>query len=615
VQRLAWMLVLLGLISGFVVGGQRLALESGFDTVEIAVDLEDLVGGDLAKTTDMDGLLAEITDWGVESLVITVSPQEPWTSPRLREIAQAIKAAGYQVILKIGGDEDYGLDTGQKFSRPAASSGPTLTIPELASLVSMIEPEVVVFGGGQVVGYPSELSQVALLLRASNTRFGWQEFANQSGETELVRLAPLHMVRVHTIYPRELPRYDLHTAETRFMRAVRERSYRLLYIRALPEWDLSRTKALVKDLNGALGKAGYSRGQASSLPPWRTGLVPFLLATCGWLGGGILLYRALRAALPGPLAGRQVASSLEASLDRLAIPILGCVAAIVVATFLYYNEILARQALAFLAAVTFPALAVMPQRWSSKAASALGPRKSVALSRSLKEFGQAAGIALAGAAVVIAALGDFRFMLKVVQFRGVKAMSLLPVVLVIGGAIVEGFSLDRTFTWRHKWGKVPAWMRVCLIFFALLVGIIYIGRTGNFIIPVPAWELRLREFLEQVFPYRPRTKELLIGYPLLILGFGLFSWGWYRVGLFTAALGTIGPVSMVNTFTHIHSPLIASISRTIVGLVIGACLGIGLLYSVLSVAPSPEEHDGIRGKNYSVGEAKVDTASCRRRRR
>ena len=58
--RLAWMLVLLGLISGFVVGGQRLA-ESGFDTVEIAVDRRSR-GRDLAKP-QMDGLLAEITDW------------------------------------------------------------------------------------------------------------------------------------------------------------------------------------------------------------------------------------------------------------------------------------------------------------------------------------------------------------------------------------------------------------------------------------------------------------------------------------------------------------------------------------------------------------------------
>ena len=240
--------------------------------------------------------------------------QEPWTSPRLREIAQAIKAAGYQVILKIGGDEDYGLDTGQKFSRPAASSGPTLTIPELASLVSMIEPEVVVFGGGQVVGYPSELSQVALLLRAINTRFGWQEFANQSGETELVRLAPLHMVRVHTIYPRELPRYDLHTAETRFMRAVRERSYRLLYIRALPEWDCL-TKALVKDLNGALA-GRILKGSGFSLPLGGLALCPF--AGHVWLvGRRHFALQETRAALPG-LGGKLPLA--EASLDRLAIP-------------------------------------------------------------------------------------------------------------------------------------------------------------------------------------------------------------------------------------------------------------------------------------------------------
>ena len=43
----------------------------------------------------------------------------------------------------------------------------------------------------------------------------------------------------------------------------------------------------------------------------------------------------------------------------------------------------------------------------------------------------------------------------------------------------------------------------------IVVALIYVGRTGNYFLPVMTWEARMRELLEGLVWARPRTKEFL----------------------------------------------------------------------------------------------------------
>jgi hypothetical protein len=76
---------------------------------------------------------------------------------------------------------------------------------------------------------------------------------------------------------------------------------------------------------------------------------------------------------------------------------------------------------------------------------------------------------------------------------------------------------------------------------------------------------------------RPRTKEFLIGYPLLWLALGgvlrgrVRGWTW-----FVAALGTVAPISVINSFCHVHTPLWITLQRSLWGLFLGFLCGIGL---------------------------------------
>jgi hypothetical protein len=114
-------------------------------------------------------------------------------------------------------------------------------------------------------------------------------------------------------------------------------------------------------------------------------------------------------------------------------------------------------------------------------------------------------------------------------------------------------------------------------FIALAVLAFLIARSGNFIIPVPKFELFFRKWLEILFFVRPRSKEILLGYPFLLLAANSYLKGEKKWLWVWAAIGAIAPVSVFNSFSHIHTPLVFSLIRTANGLVIGTICGIILL--------------------------------------
>ncbi|MCK4720382.1 hypothetical protein KAU08_06975, partial [bacterium] len=120
-----------------------------------------------------------------------------------------------------------------------------------------------------------------------------------------------------------------------------------------------------------------------------------------------------------------------------------------------------------------------------------------------------------------------------------------------------------------------------------IVLFIMLDRSGNFpILSVAAWENQIRGWFETMLYARPRTKEMFIGHPALLIGLMVGCSGFlYRRAVMYAGLvvGSIALTSMVNTFCHIHTPLILSLFRTLAGVIIGGVLGIiiGILLSII----------------------------------
>ena len=179
-------------------------------------------------------------------------------------------------------------------------------------------------------------------------------------------------------------------------------------------------------------------------------------------------------------------------------------------------------------------------------------------------------LSLAGAMMSSALLSEPPFLLRLDMFFGVKISHVIPLVII---PIVLWL---REEDWKGiATGAVKSSVRVWQLAIAavLLLGlIVYVMRTGNDS-PVAASgiEATMRKLLDRILGVRPRTKEFLIGHPLMLI---LLYFGYELKRFPLVMVGAIGQVSIINTFAHSHTPLSISLLRTFHGLWIGILIGI-----------------------------------------
>jgi hypothetical protein len=187
-------------------------------------------------------------------------------------------------------------------------------------------------------------------------------------------------------------------------------------------------------------------------------------------------------------------------------------------------------------------------------------------------------------------LNGLSYYIQADEFRGVKLSVFLPIVLV--GALFFLRLVDWQGTLRGPitWGTAG-------LGFVLLAGLAFmIARTGNDTgAGASSLELLMRNALDRFLYVRPRTKEFLIGHPLLVIGVGMLSaytvlraklgdnpaletrvkalGGWTTLILMVSAAGQ---TSIVNTLSHGHIPVLLSLARVGIGLVIGCIIGLVL---------------------------------------
>lgn len=127
-------------------------------------------------------------------------------------------------------------------------------------------------------------------------------------------------------------------------------------------------------------------------------------------------------------------------------------------------------------------------------------------------------------------------------------------------------------------------MLVLLVMVAIMV-----ARSGNDSgIGVSSIELKIRALLGKELYVRPRTKEFLVGYPAMILGIAYALRGRREWAAPLIVVGSVGLISVFNTFCHIHTPLEISLIRIFNGAVAGILVG-ALAYWVLRYLPGREK--------------------------
>ncbi len=188
-------------------------------------------------------------------------------------------------------------------------------------------------------------------------------------------------------------------------------------------------------------------------------------------------------------------------------------------------------------------------------------------------------------------LSHSSYLLEIDYFRGVKLSQIIPIMIF---TIV--FVLEMNTTKEHnrryqKWQTVFSMVsssikvyHVILLGLVGAVGMVYIARTGHETNIQPSnLEMIVRNALEMGLLARPRTKEMFIAFPALYILLRRTSMG-KKSGSFVLGLLTmLGLTSVLNTFSHLRTPLYMSSFRTFYSMILGLIIGSMVLVLIVGL--------------------------------
>jgi hypothetical protein len=430
---------------------------------------------------------------------------------------------------------------------------------------------VIFFGlRNQVFGYPDHLEDAADIFKRHIFNFGsietYDDSQIQKGSETLARLIPGRTVRVQAIARTELDKIRLDVAVARYVLGVRERNIRVVYLRPWEHQDggLSIEKTnieFVGQIADQLRADGFRLGRATPIP----------------------LYHGNNAVLVG-IAALAVPSIFVLLLEffgwyrrRWAVAAYGLTAIAYGGAVFLHHDLFVRSAIALVGALLFAtsAFLVLIPAFAEIPAKGLGAQ----LLRSVGWTLAATGVALLGALVVVGVMSSPLTMVEIERFRGVKLVLVLPPLIALVLYVFDG---------RFGSGvKRPKDVFLSpVLTYQLLAGIAIVAgaallvlRSGNDSDISPSqFELTLRHALTSILSVRPRFKEFLIGFPSMMLVSALLVAHRRAIGWLLALGVGVGIGDVIDTFSHLHTPLAISLLRVFNGLVVGIAIGVAIVW-------------------------------------
>jgi len=449
---------------------------------------------------------------------------------------------------------------------------PGLSVDAAAKIIKSLPPpasvSALLFAEEEMLGARGELNKIVGLFKERSYRIGWVEFNLQNGiETYLNGLAATRpFVRVHSIGRKELDLvYNVPRAVARWVRAVKDRSLKMLYIRCffqddkkfienLANFNIDYLARIVKELSESGFRVANNQVERLHEPRHLVGPMTIfekLAAGISLLLGPLILLRTTFWPSIGP----------NFCLGTVALFSVFCFAAPA-------DQFTALAGL--LGAVSYSCLGVVLAMRRLEENGAAGFWKNVpgfALRMVLPSiFG---GLLIAGL------YSEIEYLLKFDQFRGIKLAFILP-LLITGIWSLRSYGRG-IFGLLHR-PLTP----VVGILLAAAAGsvLLYVLRSGNvtFLKPSEA-EDTFRTFLENILVARPRNKEFLVGYPAGLLFIFFYLRRNFAILPLLAVFMQMGQVSALNSLCHFHTPLLLSLLRIFNGLWLGLVIGVAVVFA------------------------------------
>jgi hypothetical protein len=433
-----------------------------------------------------------------------------------------------------------------------------------------------IFDGKQALGYPNRLETTARMIKETGIVLGpietWTQLQHieQLGLSRVLELADYQAARVFSLDEAEAKKVSPKEVMDRWFRAVDERNARLVYLNPKieetrsAEDNFDTNKKYIGEFNRLISERGFEPGAVVPMKDFNIGGMRLLVLAFGMIAGLMIFINQLIKLRKAYIYGLFVLGTAGCFGLQLVVPSL------------------ADKVFALGAAVVFPSLAMLYViLYCEKAMEHEGGKdwKSVTGSSVLLLL-KASLISLIGAAFVASMLSSTSYLLEVEIFRGVKIAQIIPLLLFTAAYfLLIGYRRDEH---QNIEGEIKSLLDTPLVVkYALLLGIaaaagyLYLGRTGHTAgAPIFGLETYVRTFLEQTLPARPRTKEFLVAHPALIV-MAAAALTKYRALILPLGLAAaIGQTSIVNSFSHLRTPLYISFYRTVYGLGFGIITGV-----------------------------------------
>ena len=447
----------------------------------------------------------------------------------------------------------------------------------------------VIFAGEQVIGSDEELDYLAKTLYDRNISVGMIEASVQREHLETIGLEPLvekmdyKAIRAFTTWQFIQKRFDYgipmhHNGEeivNTFYRAITERNIRIIYFKPfiMPNskavTDMKIYKDRLDDLQERLLKThDIKPGEVQPMQPLRARRSMQMIAAIGTLAAAfIMLENIIKLKRKHLLLGFMVSAILTGGIYAANIKL-----------------DLVNKLFGLLATIVFPSLAIICVLAIIKDILAKDQKVKTfqAYARGLIVLVLAIAISLIGAIYEVAFFAQSKYLLELDIFKGVKLSQVAPLAIALV-AYMAYFGYGRKDKDNYLrvneikeflLGNIKIWQAliVGVLLGAVALLLLRSGHESN--VEPSSIELLVRNMLELFLPARPRNKAFLLGYPALILFVFLafrkrFIWSFPAFALVAA----IGQSNILNTFSHIRTPIYISYLRVSYELAIAVITG------------------------------------------
>jgi len=402
--------------------------------------------------------------------------------------------------------------------------------------------DTILFEGPSILGYPNAIGSTKTNLEKNKLSYGNVEFFYQAGLNALTKSYPKGNKNIHQITEEEAVKLSTQKMILRLTQAATERSVDILLFH--PLWEQSHIQNIsttqekfLTTLTTALKEKNINVQKKNPPSEWQDTSKIMLF----WISLGIM--------------------AISLRVLSFFIPCTGIIfwlgVSMVTLSDMALSTLQNQQLWGIIAAIIFPIWVVLEI-------------ENYKTTKFWKTF--ILGLICLSIAIlhIVAIFFSSEWLTGAQMIRGIKLAYLLPLAFSFIYFSIKPQQLLQLHYIVKNWLQKPIkWQQFFMLTSLAILSVLLIWKSGNGAISLPG-ETPLREFLGDLFGIRPRTKDIL-GIASLILGVTWYrhDWAWpFRV------VGIIGVISIINTFLHIHTPLMISIYRTLIGVSLGYALAL-----------------------------------------